>query len=44
MTPDQRLSLLKYGKDNAKKTGPGAETGIFPWAAGDFTRSLFGQD
>jgi len=36
MTPDLRLSLLKYGKDNAKKTGLGAETGIFPSVAGDF--------
>lgn len=42
MTPDLRVSLLKYYKDNAKKTAVGAETGIFPWAAGDFTPSLFG--
>ena len=40
MTPDLRVSLLKYGKDNAKKTGLGAETGIFPLAAGDFAPLL----
>ncbi|MBI2272526.1 MAG: hypothetical protein HYU70_01910 [Bacteroidetes bacterium] len=40
MTPDLRVSLLKYGKDNAKKTGLGAETGIFPLAAGDFAPSF----
>lgn len=40
MTPDLRLSLLKYGKDNAKKTGLGAETGIFPLVAGGLSITI----